>query len=56
MSFVLFLFLLIKQDRLSDRGDDKSGMIILEGDTDVLSTDEENCFEANKKTDEMTGM
>jgi len=31
-------------------------MIILEGEADVSSTNEESNFEANKKTDEMTGI
>jgi len=48
-------FCFVKQDHLSHDSDSKSGMIILEGDTDDLNTIEENNFEANKKTDEMTG-
>jgi len=30
-------------------------MTVLEGDTDVSSTNEENLCEVNKKTDEITG-
>jgi len=47
---------LVKQDHLSDHSSSQSGLIVLEGDTDVSTiNDEENSFEANKKTDEMTG-
>jgi len=30
-------------------------MTVLDGDTDISSTNEENSYEANKKTDEITG-
>jgi len=52
---VLLVFLHMKQDHLSGHSSSESGMIILEGETGVSSTNEENNFEANKKTDEMTG-
>jgi len=56
MHCVNLCFALVKQDRLSDHSGSQSGMIVLEGDTDVSTiNDEENNFEANKKTDEMTG-
>ena len=52
---ILFLFLYIKQDCYPDHCDSSSGMTVLEGDTDVSSTNEENLCEVNKKTDEITG-
>jgi len=50
------LFPCVTQGHLSDPGSSESGMIILEGEADVSRTSEENNFEANKKTDEMTGI
>jgi len=52
---VLSLFLHVKQGHVADHSSSKPGMIILEGDTDVADTSEDNNLEANKKTDEMTG-
>ena len=43
------------QDRLSDHYDSKPSTVVLEGDGGIPNTNEENNFEANKKTDEMTG-
>ena len=52
---LLLLILCVKQGHVADHSSSKPGMIILEGDTDVADTSEDNNFEANKKTDEMTG-
>jgi len=50
-------FCLVKQDDLADHSGRQSGMMVVEGDADIaISNDEENNFEANKKTDEMTGI
>jgi len=51
----LFVLVLVKQGRFTDHCNSKPSMIVLEGDTDDSNANEENIFEANKKTDEMTG-
>jgi len=51
----LLLFVHMKQDCYPDHCSSTSAMTVLEGDTDISSTNEENSYEANKKTDEITG-
>jgi len=57
VGFYVLLFLRVTQGHFSDHSSSESGMVILEGESDVLSTvtSEESNFEADKKTDEMTG-
>ena len=52
---VTFVIVLVNQDHLSSHSSSEPGMIVLEGDTDISSTNQEDNFEANKKTDELTG-
>jgi len=46
----------VKQDCYPDHCGSASGMTVIEGDTNISSTDEENSYKANKKTDEITGL
>lgn len=54
--FILHVFLCVKQDCYPDHCGSASGMTVIEGDTNISSTDEENSYKANKKTDEITGL